>query len=344
MKLRWIPSTALVVCLAFHPVETSIVFAPSDGSQVTKSFEVALSFALEDFVMTMNGQESPFGMDGMRDEAEGDVGYTLEVVDLFETVAAGQPTKLSRKYESFSMHYDVGDNSGEEGFEEVEGKTVRFVWNAEDEDYERSWGEDSEDEADEAVLNVLAVDLDMRALLPRGPVSEGDRWQVEVSRLGSLFVPGLDLSRAASADVEGFDQIPADFLGPIQEALDDAIVECTFRGLSGGADGDLAVIGLSLSADVSIDAADKLMEQIEAQGDGEMEPDIGEFTIDLALECSGELLWNPRRGVFSTFELDGEATIDVYLVADVQAGGMGAMEIEGEAELGLEMAISAKAE
>jgi hypothetical protein len=342
MKFRWIPTIALVVCLAFHPVETRITFAPAEGATVKKSFEVELAFALEDFTMTMNGQESPFGPDAMDTQLEGDVGYSLEVVDVFEAVDGGRPTKLARTYDAFSMYYDVADNSDEQGLEQIEGKTVRFVWNADDEDYDRSWSEESEDE-DEDVLQVLAIDLDMRALLPEGAVKEGDTWEVAVSKLGSLFVPGLDLARAKDSNVDGFDQLPTDFLGPLEEALNESILQCTFRGFSGGEDGDLATIALSLSTDASIDAADTLMESM-GQEEIEVDADISEFTVDITLECTGELVWNMKRGVFSTFELEGDATIDIYLVADVEAGGMGAMEIEGEAELGLEMSITASAE
>ena len=57
MNIRWIPSSALLLCVAFHPVETRIVFAPANGAEVSKAFDVELSFSLEDLTMTMNGQE-----------------------------------------------------------------------------------------------------------------------------------------------------------------------------------------------------------------------------------------------------------------------------------------------
>ena len=132
-------------------------------------------------------------------------------------------------------------------------------------------------------------------------------------------------------------------IAPLEEALEDSVLLCTFRGFSGGEDGDLAVIELVLSTEASIDASATLMD-MAAEAEAGIEPEIDEFTIDLALECEGELLWDPSRGVFSTFELEGEATIDIYLVATVEAGGMGAIEVEGEAEMGLEIAISATAE
>lgn len=335
MNLRW--TLAPLAYAALLPAETTIAFAPSEGASISKSFEVEMTFALEDATASMNGEEMPMGPGG---DVEGEMSYTLEVVDVFESMADGRPAVLLRSYDEVATTYDVMGDSGGESMDDISGKSVRFTWNAEENTYDRAWAGDDEGDDEDSVLQTLAADLDLGALLPDGPVAEGATWEVSLAELGSIFVPGLDFDRARESDMEGMDNMPVEILEPMQEALAEATVACRFAGMRDGR----PVIAFDVSADFGFDASDAIMQSIAESGQTDFEPDVAEFAVDISFECAGELLWNLELGVFETFELNGEALIDVYADAEVDFGGMGAMPIEAEAELSLEMSIEASAE
>lgn len=336
MKLRWLFSSALVLLAAFHPVRARIAFVPEEGEETYRSFSVALTFGLEDLAMRVNDQEMPFGM-GQFDptDIEGEVTYDLEVVDRFTAVADGRATRIERRFETVETAYEVFEDSGEETMEELEGETVVFTWNAEDEDYDREWGEDSDGDRDE--LEPLAADLDLLALLPPDDVEEGDSWEVPASALSGLLLPGIDFERAGESDIEGMDDVPVELIAPLREAMEETMLELTFVGLRGGDGGELALIELSFSSEVSIDISDVLAERMADQD--EVEADVDAFTLDLYLDLEGELLWDLAKGRFSSFEIDGDLAVDMYAEATMRMGGPDSIPIEVEGELSGEISI-----
>ncbi len=336
MKTRLLLATTLFALAAFLPVRTVIDYSPEEGSEIYRSFEVTASFGLEEVSMRMNDQEFPMGMGGVDPtDIEGEFGYALQVRDRFVGVADRRPTKIHRTYETVTFSHDAFDDSGEESVDEIEGQDVVFTWNEEEGGYDREWGEDSEGDEDEA-LAVLAEDLDLRALLPGEDVEAGDRWEVPATKLGSFIIPGLDFTRAAESEIEGFDGIPVGFADPLREALEEAVLECTFKGMRADGDVALAFIGLALSTEISMDVADVVAAQIAEQAD--FEGDVDEFAIDLFLDFEGELLWDVKRGHFHTFELTGDVALDLYASAEVDFGEA-QIPMELEAELTGELSI-----
>jgi len=340
---RWMKPAALVLPLgltaAFALPRVELAFGPEEGAELAKSFEVELAFALEDLVVMMGGNELPIPFSELDpSEREGDATITLEVTDRFEGVADGRPSDLLRTYETVAFEGEIAGDTESDSFDELEGVQVRFRWDEETETYERSF---EGGEADEEILPALAVDMDLRMLLPSDDVEEGDTWEVPITALGPMFVPGFDVRGAIEADAEGFDDIPVELADVFEEAFGDAVLECTYEGPAGDDDGLLGRIALSMEVAPTLDLVGAIMVALEEEMDGSQE--VTELTVDLDLVCNGELLWNLDKGHFDEFELECEMTIDVFAVAEIDFNGT-PMEAEAEAELSGSLTISASAE
>lgn len=345
MSMRWIPTAALVLCAAFHPARTELRYAPGEGSKVAKTFTVSAALGLESLSVRMNGQELPLDEQIDMSEAEVQIDYELAVKDLFEAVAGGRAVKLARDYDQVSVKVEGMDDSDEKSMDELEGKRVVFTWNAEESRYDRAWGDGVED-GDEDVLKGLAADLDFRALLPPDDVDEGDAWEVPASELAVLFFPGFDPAHAAEMDPEGLDEalaeIPGEVLDALRSALDESSLRCTFKGLRGGGEGgDLALIELAFESEAQLDLASLVLAALAQQD--EVDADVEEFSVDLYLDFTGSLLWDLKRGIFSSLELEGELQADVYVSANANMEQM-SFPADLEAELSGEISIAAKAE
>ncbi|MGB0333377.1 MAG: hypothetical protein ACPGPE_16320 [Planctomycetota bacterium] len=129
-----------------------IEFAPKAGSSLTKTFVSSTTMEMDDMAMTMNGEPSPMMPDI---EMSMEMVATTVVTDEYIALAAGQPKKLSRTYDTIGseLEMDVVMNMmGEEesqspngsGSSELEGSSVIFTWNDEDGEYELSFPEGEE--------------------------------------------------------------------------------------------------------------------------------------------------------------------------------------------------------
>lgn len=339
MNTRWCMTILLGLGVAWAPAETRLEFGPAEGAKLKKTFEGNFSAFVEEMRMTMNGQEMPIGLgDVDPSEREGEFGYSMEVLDVFNGMTEGRVTDLMRTYSLIEGHYDAGGDSGEEAFEELEGQSIHFVWDDETEAYTRTV-QDEKAELEEDLVNALSVELDMGAMLPEGEVSVGDTWERPGAVLANLLMPGIDFAAAAEMESDAEAEIPAELLEAFEEALEEAIIECEFTGMSGEGETESAIIAFSLVADLSIDAADAVASQMDAN-EMEMEMDLEELTIEFAIELEGELLWNVRGGHFHSYEVGGDLTVDAYMI---MALGGGQMEMEGEAEASVEIEVEGSA-
>lgn len=94
---------------------------------------------------------------------------------------------------------DGGHEGSSSGESEVEGATVTFAWDEDEEDWIAT-----SDELDDDVLLDLRVDLDFTFLLPDGDVAEGDEWEIDVDAWVELRDPweGLPWSWTRTFDGE----------------------------------------------------------------------------------------------------------------------------------------------
>ncbi len=87
---------------------------------------------------------------------------------------------------------------------ELEGKTVLFAWNGEEELCEPKFEDES---GYEALLPGLDEDTDLRAFPPGKPVAEGGSWTVSPGAFDAIFYPGgdvkVEVAHSSSGECKG---------------------------------------------------------------------------------------------------------------------------------------------
>ena len=154
--------------------------------------------SLDDMQMTMNGQEPP-----MMPEMDLTVTQVseVEISDEYISVRAGMPLEIERTFDSLSMNSEMameidmmGQVQSEEmpstASSELEGTTVTFKWDADEEEYVIAF---TDGEGDKDLLEGLTADMDFRSLLPDGEVDVDDEWGVDISAFTAVMAPGGDL-------------------------------------------------------------------------------------------------------------------------------------------------------
>ncbi len=305
-------------------------FGPEAGSEVTKTFSSEMEFDLDDFSVVVNGQDIGAML--------GDIQVNLfaqnaiTVTDVYGKFADGRLQRLERTYEdlggSFNMSFvgDMGSESQDQTSSSLlEGSTVVFEWNADDEAYDVSF---EDGDGDDELLEGLEQDMDLRFLLPPGPVSEGDTWEVEVEALQALIAPGGNLSLLPEdTDMEQMSQFEELFGDRIEQDFADMFdgsCTCTYKG-SHEVDGvKVGEIGIVIQVGGSADFSDLIMDFMSQLGDefGEM-PDLSFDTADLTFDYEGEgtLLWNLAAGRAQAMDISGDVDFAMDLAVSVEAEG-----------------------
>jgi len=335
MKAQRIPAIALFTG-ALLAVSAPIslegpVFEPEEGSSLSRTFGTEMDLQLDSFTMQVNGED----MTGMMGEFE----FTLRneqevgVSDTFAGLGDGRPTKLERTFDSLegSTVISVVTMMGQEdqsmsSESELEGKTVLFEWDDDEEEYKVTW-EDGEE--DEDVLGGLTEDMDLRALLPNEEVSKGDSWTIELSELASLATPGGNL-RLVPEDMDDSGGMDADMLDGMREQFGDQFAElfegectCTFKEVREVGGEEIAEITVEVEIASAANVADMLMEFINEMssefGGDAPEVDIESADINLDFTGEGALLWNLEGGHASSFDISGEAILGIDMAVVVEA-------------------------
>src|SRR5262245_57287883 len=121
-----------------------LAFQPPAGATLTKAFTSTSNLELDDLSLLVSGQdvgemigESSFSME---QESK------IEVTDTYKATADGRPTELLRAFDDLSgdMHMELTPVPGMDmpdvsSSSELEGKSVLFRWNEEEEDYDVSF-------------------------------------------------------------------------------------------------------------------------------------------------------------------------------------------------------------
>ena len=217
-----------------------------------------------------------------------------------------KPTTLLRTFTEFFGSAESSDGDAEEGsWEEIEDATIKFAWDEDEGDYEITF---EDGDGDEDALQALDPDMDYRVLLPEGAVSEGDEWEVAGTEIGSILFPGIDLRRAADADMElDGEEIPEELIEALENFLDSFEVTCTYKG--GDEAAEIAVAATVTDA-IDIDPS-MLGEDMEEMG-GEME-----LSVEISAEFEGALLWDLASGHFQSMEMTGEGTLGVQMLMSI---------------------------
>lgn len=329
-RALWAASAALAVptLVASELPATEITFGPAEGTTLSRTYVSKSQFALDDMQMSMNGQPMP-----MEIEMEMDMEMTsgFEVSDTFLAMAGERPGKLKRTFDSidsngsFAMEMEMMPGGGQTmnvtASSELEGKTVLFSLDGEESDYEVSW---HESEGDDELLEGLSEDMDLRALLPTGAVSEGDTWDIDTSTLVSVLAPGGNLALVPEMD----EDMGMPGMGNMNQGLDQMLgemLEGTASGVFKGTrevDGvNVAVIGITIDIDSSNDMTEIVREQLE-----EMPEEMGELSVEymdaeVEIEVEGTLFWNLSGKHAHSLDLSGSMRMVMDMAMNMSMSG-----------------------
>lgn len=320
-----LPVLVAPALMAFGTRGAEVSYHPEKGSTVSKTFEMQSEIALDEFTIAQNGQEMDPSMIGEM-EVNVTTTVTIAVTDEYVAVERGaRPTKLTRTYDTLSTKSTyagsnpmVGDMSQEmDGASELEGLRVTFTWDDDAGEYIAEFAEDSD--GDQALLEDLTEDLDLRDFLPSSEVSEGDTWEVDPAELREIFVPGgavkIEMDVPDEMDMSGAQPSPSEFMGDF-----DGEVTAEFVGLR--EEGGVKVAVIAIEAEVST-AKDMTSFAEEMMGGMEgVDMTVESMDMEWEFEGKGELLWNVERGVVYSFDMSGEISQTIDTAVGISMQGM----------------------
>lgn len=342
--------------LSFSSTADRVAFSPETGLSVTRTIENVVTMDLEDFVMDVDGQDMTAMMGGIPEMSMTNT-TSVTVTDEFLEMAEGRPAKLKRTFDSIANESIVDVSMMGEGEtqetpmnSELEGAEVVFTWDTEAGEFVATWA-DEDDDRDTDMLEGLEEDMDLRALLPGRDVEVGESWDIPLDALLSLVMPGGNLG----FEPEGMDEFDADMdLGEIEELMNsmmddyadameslfDGERKATYQGMREDEGTKYAVISLTMDTDGVLDFSDIIMDMMDRMGDVmdmPMEVDMSIAAADLmmTIEGEGELLWDARRGIFRSMELEVDMSMGIEVAMDMDMGGESAtmdmgVEMSGE--------------
>lgn len=287
------------------PIAASPTFAVEEGTTLVKVFEQNFDFALDSISMTMDGND----MSGMMGDLSMEQGVVerVEFTDTYHSMKGDKPAKLARTFvsleanETSEVSSPQGDNSEDkEKSSELEGTTVIFEWDSDEEEYALSFAEDGSDD----LLEDLEEDADLRGFLPEGEVGEGDSWEVDASAFEALFSPSGDLKFVGEDDEES-EEDDGELNEQFEENLSGAVT-ATYKGTRKIDDvlvGVIEIVGELVS---------------DAEQDVEQGPSVGSMVAQLNLDVEGQLLWNMEGGHFSSIELTAAMEMSMDTTMTIQ--------------------------
>jgi hypothetical protein len=350
-KLLLLAAPLLLVPLvpALRPTVVKIRFAPAEGTTLTRTMNNTSEFTLQDYSMTINGNDSP-----MKPEMEMTMNQdqTVVVSDTYAKMADGKPAKLSRKFDDISgtvgmsmkvdMMGNVQENENSRDLEsKLTGKKIVYTWNGETSEYELAFDpkEDNDD-----LLKDLHEDMDMRVLLPKGEVKEGESWKVDVKQLGHVISPGGDLKIKPKEDSSAESPMGMGDMGGAGSPTDwfnsdmEGEATATFDGMREVSGKSYAVIKLEVKAKGKKDLTEQAKENAaNAEAEG-MKMEMEKVEVSFEYEGTGELLWDLAGNHAHSFEFSGpaKAIMDIEMALEMQGQNMTigqGMELAGTTKL-----------
>jgi hypothetical protein len=286
MKTLALSACAALAALA-APGPESVRWAPESGTSLKRVFEAHHKLELSAATLTVDGQE----IEGEElPEWRIDYSERVAVTDRIGELGQGVPLELERTFDELWTEVQHAGEAFEEqessrSSSPLEGVTVRFLWDEEEERHDV----ESEEELDAELLGGLVEDMDLRAFLPADEVEEGDTWEAGSRAFLDYMWPGGLL---------GFrdDEEPDELDAELNQALYDnaeGTTRVTFDGLRTEDDRRLAVLRLEI--------------EVQAEAGLEVEePMPGTQTFRLEREVAGELLWDLEAGRLHSLSVEGD--------------------------------------
>lgn len=315
-------------------------FQPEPESSLARSVSVDARIELVDYALTQMGEPvEPEDLDESLDPdamgGEGSLQATF--TDAFTRTERGRALDFVRVYDEMLVDGEDMIDGGEDGLERV-----RFVWNADEERYDRSVPDDEEATADnEEQLAMMRGEVDHTHLLPRADVAAGDTWEVELGAEGLMaaVVPFLSWEGGQRAFYLGLESDPdtepelvdlmTELVDELVDELEGTVATMTYDGLRTDDDGaSIAAMQIELDTSFELDLGDRMTEMVEAEMEGEDAEGAAvviELIVELSLEGEGEFLWNTDGNHLHRLDLP----LDLEIVID----GRFAVELPGLGEL-----------
>jgi len=297
-------------------------FHPEAGTSVDKELSLTVAMYIDDLLLSLDGEEMPAEVLGEVLDTALEVEVIQGMTDQFVKSGRGRPLVLLRTFNEYSATASVGGEAQESDEMDLVGSTVKFAWNAEEEEYDITLEDGGVDE--EGITN-LDVDMDFIFLLPADEVKEGATWEVSGMDAAKLFLPGgiyggldEDLEEASE-----FGEMAKDLLVPqMEDALEDFVVECTYMGED---DDGSAQIEIEYEGELSLDLSELIMAVMDSSirddlGGADFDAEIT-LTMDFEVEGRGALTWDNEAGHALAFEMANEIIVLVDGEADIEVGG-----------------------
>ncbi|MCA9298834.1 MAG: hypothetical protein KDA28_07195 [Phycisphaerales bacterium] len=336
-----VPASAGLL-LSFSATPDRVAFAPEKGLSVTRSFETRVTMDLEDMTLEMDGQDMTAMMGGLP-EMSMTTTNTVSVTDEFVEMGQGRPKKLKRTYDSIASNTVVdvsmmgeGQSNETAASSDLEGGTVVFTWDDEKGEFGKRWADENETR-DADLLEGLEEDMDLRQFLPTADVEVGTSWDIPTKALLSLVMPGGNLgmepddmdSDMGDMDMDQITQMFEEMMDEYSSTVEELFSgerKATYEGRREIDGTTYAVISLKLDTDGTVDLSgmiedliDRMMEITES--DVEVDLTISTADLNVTIDGSGQLLWDPKRNTFASLTMTNDISFSVEVSMDVDAMG-----------------------
>ena len=302
-------------------------FQPAENHEVTRDYGIQIDFELGDLTVIADGQDMSEMVPG---DFEGTGELRMQVQDKFVSSGGGRALELIRTFAEIEASMEAaGESQDMDGSDELEGKTVRFVWNEDEGAYDVDY---HECEGDEATLDSISADMDLSVLLPGKAVEEGEVWTVPAEKIGSVLLFGGNLEDDGSGD-ETAAMIQAELAPQIEAMMADFEISCEYQGEREEDGVRVGVVALTLAGEGEIDLEPVILGVLDAQ-EMPMEIDVSfeSALLELSFEGKGEVLWSIEGGLLHAFDMGA----DMELLADIDVGvdaGGESHDMQAEVEL-----------
>lgn len=297
MKLLLLP-VALLLFSAPTRDELALRFEPEEGTVLKRVFEAEAEYHLTDLSASIDGE--PLERSGELPDYGMSFQEHIAVTDTLQSVSDGRPTELVRTFDELSQA-NTDSSEGEDTettlTSPLQGRSVRFSWDAEDERYEIEAAD--EGELDEGLAAWLAEDLDLRLVLPPGEVAPGDEWELEAK----LYLAFMWPSGLLDFHVEGEEPSEED-RAPSRQTIERMEGSGTAR-LEEVREEDglrLAVIHVELEITTGSETTLPALEEDELA-----RPEI-KIEVEIERTLTGTILWDLEHGHAHSAELECKAS------------------------------------
>lgn len=282
--------------------------APREGVTIEARFEHESTNVLA--ALTMQVGDDRREVPDARGAVEVSLSKAIAISDEVAKVEDGRATRVVRRFEEVAGSI-VQRSKGRDGDQEetrpqtsdLEGKTVVFTWDAEQEEYARAY----EGGGDEDLLEGLEPAVDFAAWLPAEAVEEGDTWTISTDAFKRAI-----LRPAGDMEFHGEEARP-----PIQDRLDDGLWEAlegeitaTWEGVREEGDRRLGVIAFE----------GELSARAESSREGE-ERGPDSVSVENEDRYEGELLWDLADRRAHSLSMKAKGTLTRTEKGTVRPGG-----------------------